>query len=252
MQTRLKKSLSIIVPTYNEERNIRETLGNIVDAKLAANHLSIIEIIVVNDGSTDRTLSIVEEFVSKCSERDSFTIINCQKNLGVGHAFWIGSNAASSKFITLIPGDGVFSSKSLTDLFSNFSTSGVTLTTRLNKYQKRQVRRIISNLIGLWFSWIIDKQVKDPHSLFVFPTEAVIKAYESIWPTINNDEDERIDFEYHLQITQWILRTFPISETIDVYVSTKLEQQSSAISPKALLNFLKHYGWMTLNKIKNK
>jgi len=251
MQNRLPKALSVVVPAYNEEDRIWETLRNIIEAQLNANHVSFIEVIVVNDASTDLTLSTVKEFVSQCSERKSFKIIDCQRNSGVGHAFWMGASVATCEFITLVPGDGVFASESLTNLFHEFSPIGVTLTTRINKHQRNRFRRLSSNLIGIWFSWIVDKRVQDPHSLFVFPTAAVNDAYKEIWPTLNDDKNQRLGFEYHLRILQWILKTHPISKTIVVEVSTKLEQNSKSTSPKVLFNFLKHYGWMTLDKIKS-
>lgn len=251
MQSKLPKALSVVVPAYNEEHKIWEALRSIVEARLNANHVSFVEVIVVNDASTDRTLSAAKEFVSQCSERESFKIIDCQRNSGVGHAFWMGASVATCEFITLVPGDGIFASESLTNIFREFSPVGVTLTTRINKHQRNRFRRLCSNLIGIWFSWIVDKRVQDPHSLFVFPTAAVNDAYKAIWPTLNDDKDQRLGFEYHLRILQWILKTHPISKTIEVEVRTRLEQNSKSTSAKALFNFSKHYGWMTLDKLKS-
>jgi hypothetical protein len=249
MQNNLPKALSVVVPAYNEEHRIWEALRNIVESRLNANHVSFIEVIVVNDASTDRTLSAAKDFVSQCSECESFKIIDCQINSGAGHAFWMGASVATCEFITLVPGDGIFAGESLTNLFREFSPIGVTLTTRINKHQRNRLRRLCSNLIGIWFSWIVDKRVQDPHSLFVFPTAAVNDAYKAILPTLNDDKDQRLGFEYHLRILQWILKTHPISKTIEVEVITKLEESSNSTSPKVLLNFLKHYGRMTLNKL---
>ena len=244
------RSLSVVVPAYNEESKIRDALTKIVTARLNANEMNSVEVIVINDASTDLTFSVIEEFVSKYAETCSFKILNNQRNLGVGHAFWMGASVATYEFITLVPGDGVFASESLTNLFREFSPIGVTLTTRINKHQRNRFRRLCSNLIEIWFSWIVDKRVQDPHSLFVFPTAAVNDAYKAIWPTLNDDKNQRLGFEYHLRILQWILKTYPISKTIEVEVRTELEQNSKSTSAKALFYFLKHYGWMTLDKIK--
>jgi len=247
--TKPLKSLSVVVPVFNEELHIRNTLRNIVDAKLKAKNISFVEVIVVNDASKDLTLSIVKEFVSQCSERESFKILDCQTNCGVGHAFWTGTSVATGQFITLVPGDGVYSNKALTDLFCEFSQNGVTLTARINKHRQNKFRRQVSNLIGVWFSWIVDTRVQDPHSLFVFPTATVNDAYKEIWPSLKYNKDLRIGFEYNLRILQWILQTNPISRTLEVEVNTKLEKNSSYISIKVLSNYLKHYGWMTLRRI---
>ena len=56
----LKKypKLSVIIPAYNEEKNIRETLQSV----LSADYPDRFEILVVDDGSKDRTAEIVKGF----------------------------------------------------------------------------------------------------------------------------------------------------------------------------------------------
>ena len=247
----LVRSISVVVPAYNEESKICDALSKIIAAKLNASEMISVEVIVINDASTDLTLSVTEEFVSKYAETCSFKILNNQRNLGVGYAFWIGSKAASGEFVTLVPGDGVFSSESLGTLFCNFSTLGVTLTSRSNKHQRNRVRRLVSDALAVWFSWIVGKRVLDPHSLFVFPKKSVINAYKEIWPSISDDQSQRIGFEYHLRILQWILRVMPVSKTIEVEVISDLEKSSNSMQLKVLLSFFKQYGRMTLIRMWN-
>lgn len=52
--------LSIIIPAYNSEKYIAECLQSVIDQELDNN---LYEIIVVNDGSTDDTVDIVNQFV---------------------------------------------------------------------------------------------------------------------------------------------------------------------------------------------
>ena len=69
--------VSVIVPVYNTERYLRACLES-----LAAQTLDDIEIIVVNDGSTDGSLAIAEEFAAK---RSCFKVYSTE-NKGVSHA----------------------------------------------------------------------------------------------------------------------------------------------------------------------
>ena len=69
--------VSVIVPVYNTERYLRACLES-----LAAQTLDDIEIIVVNDGSTDGSLAIAEEFAAK---RSWFKVYSTE-NKGVSHA----------------------------------------------------------------------------------------------------------------------------------------------------------------------
>lgn len=94
--------LSIIIPCYNSERFISSTLNMLIDQ-----NLSDCEVIVVNDGSVDKTKNIVEEYVKSNS---SIKLIN-QINKGVSCARNVGLKEASGKFIyfldsddTLVPG----------------------------------------------------------------------------------------------------------------------------------------------------
>ena len=85
--------ISIIIPVYNEEGNISKLLQKINSIKFI-NY----EIIVVNDGSTDNTLS--EASSQKCN------IINLKKNMGKGYAMREGIKLSKGRYILFIGGDG--------------------------------------------------------------------------------------------------------------------------------------------------
>ena len=78
--------LSIIIPAYNEENKIKDTLENIKDIK------EISEIIVVDDGSSDNTSKIAKEVKS-----DKITVITQDKNRGKGYALNNGLKIAMEK-----------------------------------------------------------------------------------------------------------------------------------------------------------
>ena len=86
--------LSIIVPLFNEEeklKNIEKILSFFKREKL------IFEIILVNDGSTDSTLSLVKEFVRKNSQYAK--VISYKKNHGKGFTIKKGTVASKGKWI---------------------------------------------------------------------------------------------------------------------------------------------------------
>ncbi|MBN9646495.1 MAG: glycosyltransferase family 2 protein [Terrisporobacter othiniensis] len=78
--------LSIIIPAYNEENKIKDTLENIKDIK------EISEIIVVDDGSSDNTSKVAKEVKS-----DKITVITQDKNRGKGYALNNGLKVAMTK-----------------------------------------------------------------------------------------------------------------------------------------------------------
>ena len=78
--------LSIIIPAYNEENKIKDTLENIKDIE------AISEIIVVDDGSSDNTSKVAKEVKS-----DKITVITQDRNRGKGYALNNGLKVAMKK-----------------------------------------------------------------------------------------------------------------------------------------------------------
>src|SRR3989344_5963427 len=97
------KSLSVFFPTYNEEGNVEATVGKAVrvleDLRLEY------EIIIVNDGSKDRTRQVAEKLADK---NPKIRIINHPKNLGYGEALKSGFYNTRFETVVYTDGDGQF------------------------------------------------------------------------------------------------------------------------------------------------
>lgn len=90
------QKISIIVPAYNAAR----FLSNCLDSILAQTHANI-EVIVVNDGSTDVTASILDEYALKDARIKAIH----KENGGVTSARFCGIAAASGEWIGFVDGD---------------------------------------------------------------------------------------------------------------------------------------------------
>ena len=101
--------VSVIVPAYNEENHIKVCLDSII-----SNDLKEIEIIVINDGSTDGTAKIVEEYESKY---DIITVIS-KENEGQGSARNIGIDLAKGEFITFVDADDEIHNNMLSKMYN--------------------------------------------------------------------------------------------------------------------------------------
>ena len=84
--------LSIVVPAYNEERRLPETLPRIVSFVQAREYEA--EVIVVDDGSTDGTAKVVEEIASEAP----FVTLIRNEHRGKGYAVRLGVLAARGRF----------------------------------------------------------------------------------------------------------------------------------------------------------
>lgn len=89
---------TIVIPAWNEEEVIKETIERIEDYFKKRNF----ELLIVNDGSSDKTKEIVEKLMKKYS---NLRLINHEKNLGMGAALNTGFKNASSQIIINMDAD---------------------------------------------------------------------------------------------------------------------------------------------------
>ncbi len=88
--------VSIVIPTYNAEPFLRECLDSVVNQTLKD-----IEIICVNDGSTDSSLAIIREYASKDTR---FKVID-KPNSGYGDSMNKGFDAATGEYLGIVEPD---------------------------------------------------------------------------------------------------------------------------------------------------
>ena len=115
------KLLSIIVPVYNVEKYIEECLESLV-----ANKSTNIEIILVNDGSKDKSVDICKLYEKK----DNRIIIVNKKNGGLSDARNYGIKNSNSKYLMFVDSDDYIESMALNNIldFLNKSESDVIMT----------------------------------------------------------------------------------------------------------------------------
>lgn len=92
----MKNKLTVIIPLYNQEKYIKQCLESILKQNFCG-----LSVIVVNDGSTDSSLSICESIAKK----DSRVNIITQKNQGPASARYTGILSTESEYITFVDAD---------------------------------------------------------------------------------------------------------------------------------------------------
>ena len=91
--------VSVIIPVYNVQAYLRQCMDSVTGQTLRD-----IEIICVNDESTDDSLQILEEYVAK----DKRVQIITQKNAGAGAARNNGMRHAKGKYLSFLDADDFF------------------------------------------------------------------------------------------------------------------------------------------------
>lgn len=89
--------VSVVIPIYNIEKYLRQCLDSVVNQTLKD-----IEIICINDGSTDNSLDILEEYQKN---DDRIKIVNLKENMGVSNARNKGIELASGEYIGFVDPD---------------------------------------------------------------------------------------------------------------------------------------------------
>ena len=93
--------LSVVIPCFNEAARLRRTLGDVLEWT-RANHVSA-EIIAVDDGSTDETVSLIEQWMRDTPE---LSLVRLPHNRGKGAAVRAGMRAATGERRAFIDADG--------------------------------------------------------------------------------------------------------------------------------------------------
>ncbi len=94
-----KVDLSIVIPAYNEEKRVLGTLSRIID--YFKNRSEVYEIIVVNDGSIDKTKELIENF----SKNNNIKLISYEPNRGKGFAVRTGVLNSKGELILFTDAD---------------------------------------------------------------------------------------------------------------------------------------------------
>ncbi|MDU0356373.1 glycosyltransferase family A protein [Paraglaciecola aquimarina] len=99
----MKKDLiTVIIPVYNHENYVQHTINSIIQQTY-----SNIELIVINDGSRDKSNEMIKDIADKCTERFThFTHID-KKNEGIIKTLNVGINMAQGKYLYIIASDDI-------------------------------------------------------------------------------------------------------------------------------------------------
>jgi len=166
--------ISVVITAFNEEEIIVETIENVHSVLI--NQKVDYEIIIVNDGSTDRT----EEILKNCND-----IILISRNINRGYGFSLkeGIRKSIGSMILIIDADGSYPIDEIPNLISESSSCDMVIGERsgqnvsiglLNRFGKLILRFLIYFLSSIW--------IKDINSgLRIFKKELILK-YWSIIP----------------------------------------------------------------------
>lgn len=168
---------SIIVPCYNEEDAAEQTLEEL--ARLDPEGLPY-EIIMVNDGSYDRTGEILTAAASKYP---SVQIAEHQTNRGYGAALKTGIRRAQSNLIVITDADGTYPNHRIPEFVAKCEQQDMVVGARVGgNVSYSRLRAFPKFFLRMWMSWIAGQRIPDINSgLRVFRKD-VAESFFGILP----------------------------------------------------------------------
>ena len=131
-------SLSIVIPAKNEAENLKRFLPRLLAVVMDA------EVIVVNDGSTDDTLSI-------CEQHD-VTVVTHPYSKGNGAAIKTGARTAKGEVIVFMDGDGQHKPEDISQMLEKLATGYDMAVGARDKQSQADSFRAIANSVYNWLS----------------------------------------------------------------------------------------------------
>ena len=215
------RELSIIIPTWNEERVIEKTLRAHVEYFSGKYDF---EVIVVMDGCTDSTPKMVELF---CKNHTNVRFINFSRKLGKGGAIIKGFKYAKGTFVAFTDADGSTSPKELHRLVESIGNVDGVLGSRWleeSEILKKEsfVRRLASRGFNLIVKLLFGLSFKDTQcGAKVFKNYVIRDVVDGLGIT-NFAFD--VDLLYRISKKGYKMKEIPINWTHDSNSNLRLEK----------------------------
>jgi glycosyltransferase involved in cell wall biosynthesis len=164
---KVPESIAISLIAYNEEEAIGPLIADCITVleKLTTDY----EILVVNDGSTDRTRDIVLDYSKK---NEKIHLVDHPMNLGFGPTLCDAFQKPTKSTILFLPGDGQIAPSVLPALLAQLASHDYVLGWRKDR-QDQGFRKILSGLYNLFISLLLRKRVHDVDSIVLVKRKVV-------------------------------------------------------------------------------
>lgn len=147
----LPDGVSVVIPAYNEERRISATLRRIVE--YARERLPAWEVIVVDDGSRDRTSEVARAAVGA---DEPLRVLRVEPNRGKGHAFKVGALASTYPYVLLSDADLSTPIEEVEKLWPYASPRTVVIGSRALQESRLEVRQpFYREMMGKTFNLVV-------------------------------------------------------------------------------------------------
>lgn len=225
--------VSIVIPTYNESKNIPILVEEIFNVLAPFPHIDA-EIIIVDDNSPDGTGAIAEEL----SGNFPVQVIHRTGKIGLGSAVMEGFKLSKRELLGVMDGDLSHDPAVLPEILSKLTSHDIVIGSRFNPESKMEgkwpILRKLSSVTGVFLAKLISR-VNDPLSGYFFTKRRVIENVRLTSPSY------KILFE--------ILAKGKYSSSVDVpFVFRSRKYSSSKLDFREYVLFMKQIVFLGARK----
>ncbi len=223
---------SIIIPALNEEAAITSSLSLVIEA--LENMSPRYEIIVVNDGSTDRTAEVVRSLAKK---NTAISLIDFSKNQGKGAAVRAGMKAARGRVCAFVDGDASVCSDDIcrvlgaVDTGSDVAVASLAHQGEKEKQHPKRIRRVLRRIISPISRSLLPMPVKD--------TQRGLKAFTSEAAKVCFDRSVLDGFAFDVEIL--LLSQKQRLRVVEVPVEPNWDAAPSSLTPRRALKMVSEF-----------
>ncbi len=123
--------VSVLIPAYNEEKTIRQTIESIISMEYPP---SLLDVIVINDCSTDRTAEIARGF----ARQGKITLLSNRRNMGKARSLNRALGICKGEFIACVDADSIVEKDIIRKLLPYFYSRSVAAVTPALKVWKKE------------------------------------------------------------------------------------------------------------------
>lgn len=138
----MKKSVSIVIPAYNEGEELDATIGDV--DRIASNAFDDYELLIFDDCSTDKTGELADKLAK---ENPRIRVFHNKENMNMGYNFRMGIKHAAKNYVMLLSGPDSVSLNSIEAFMSKIGETSVLSSYIANQEIRPRYRRSISFLV---------------------------------------------------------------------------------------------------------
>jgi len=169
-------SLSVLVPALNEERDLEATVRQLI--RIVGSVCEDFEIIIVNDGSTDRTGDLATQLART---QPRVRVLENPRNMGLGYSYARGVREARKTHFVYVPGDNTWPEDSIGEILRHVGKADVVTSYATNPEVRVGFRRVISTAYTTTLNALFGLRMRYFNGLSVYPRRFLLTRPVTTW-----------------------------------------------------------------------